>query len=120
MNQATQTLISAVEKLAAQEERTSEEIMQDVMSDPKTLFPMLFTAENLKELVPQNMEPVRLSDGAYVPAWQPRYSPPVSSCGRQCIRHEALRAVAGKNGAQSVKVEARAVCCCDARSFEQR
>lgn len=58
VNQATQALIGAVEKLAEQEDRTSEEIMQDVMTDPKTLFPILFTAENLKELVPQNLEPV--------------------------------------------------------------
>ena len=59
MNQATQALISSVEKLAEQEERTTEEIMQDVMQDPKALFPILFTAENIKEFVPQNLEPVR-------------------------------------------------------------
>jgi hypothetical protein len=58
VNQATQAMIGAAEKLAEQEGRTTEKILEDLLSDPQKIFPLVFTAENLKGLVPESLQPV--------------------------------------------------------------
>jgi hypothetical protein len=62
VNQATQSIISAAERLAEKEGKTTEQVMQDAMNDPTSVFPLLFTAENLKELVPEDVQNVCLHD----------------------------------------------------------
>ena len=56
VNQASQTLVKAVEHLAEKEGRTSEDVMQDLMNDPTTMFPMVFGAENMKQFMPDSMQ----------------------------------------------------------------
>ena len=41
VNQATQMLVRACEMLAENENRSSEEVMQDLMQNPRTYFPMV-------------------------------------------------------------------------------
>lgn len=64
MNQATQMLVRACEMLAEKENRSSEDVMQDLMQSPRTYFPMVFSAENLKQLMPEGMQEVRGSMGS--------------------------------------------------------
>lgn len=58
VNQATQSLIRAVEFLAEQEGRPTEEVMTELMEQPATLFPKLFSAENMKQLMPEGVTKV--------------------------------------------------------------
>jgi hypothetical protein len=51
-------MIGAAERLAEQEGRSTEAVMQDLLNDPQKLFPLVFTAENLIGLVPENLQPV--------------------------------------------------------------
>ena len=61
MNQASQMLVSAVEQLAEEEDRKPEDVMQDLMQNPSTMFSTIFSAERMKQFMPDGMQEVRAS-----------------------------------------------------------
>jgi lipopolysaccharide biosynthesis protein len=58
VNQATQSIVRAVEYLAEKEGETSEEMMTKLMDNPASLLPLLFSQENMKEFMPEGMREV--------------------------------------------------------------
>lgn len=58
MNAATSALIGAVEEYAEKEDRSTEDVMKELMSEPGQLLPVLFTAENMKQLMPEGLQEV--------------------------------------------------------------
>jgi hypothetical protein len=58
VNQTSQLLVRAVERLAEEEDRPSEDVMQDLMQNPSTMFPMIFSADTMKEFMPESMKEV--------------------------------------------------------------
>lgn len=58
VNQASQMLVDSVEQLAKEEGRKPEDVMQDLMQNPRTMFSTIFSAERLKQFMPENMQQV--------------------------------------------------------------
>ena len=67
VNEASKTLIKAVEYLAEQEDRETDEVMQDLMNNPATVFPALFSAENMQQFMPDSVQQVRLCAHSLAP-----------------------------------------------------
>lgn len=61
MNGASQVLIQLMEKVAEEEERTTEDVMQDLMDNPRGTLKSIFTAERLASMVdvPDTIDSVR-------------------------------------------------------------
>jgi hypothetical protein len=93
VNSATKTLINVVEKVAEEQDRDVEDVMKDLMQQPGKLLPVLFTAENMKQFMPEALSQVRALDLLHVDYMTWRICPFDDSAfaPRQCESDEAQR-----------------------------
>lgn len=53
-------LVRSMEYLAEQQGRSTDEVMRETMQEPGRLLPVLFSAENVQQFMPTNVQDVRL------------------------------------------------------------
>jgi hypothetical protein len=59
INQSSKFLLQAVEYLAEQQGRKPDDVMEELMHNPVKMLPALFSANNMREWLPDNLKSVR-------------------------------------------------------------